>query len=593
MEKIEGKEKSLRELLQSKKYTLHYYQREYRWQRKHVQEMLEDLTTEFLANYRPEHKREDVKKYGVYFMGSIVLAGDENAIIDGQQRLSSLTLLLIYLNNRKAYKIIDPMIFSEAFGTTSFNINVPERQACMTAIYKKENLDAFDKTNASESVKNLCARYKDIQEIFPTNITDEMIPYFCDWLTEKVFFMQILAATEQDAHKIFVTMNDRGLNLTPTEMLKGYLMSEIADNTKRNELNNRWKQTILELREEDKNGEEIFIKAWLRAQYAESNDFDAISGTFHKWVQDNHNRLNINNGADKERFMEAFFYFVRVYFVIRKAENEFKDETKYIYYNAQVNLTLQPLFLMAPICQNDDDKIITQKINFAARFIDLWINFRVANGSSLHYKDIQGYIFRIANSIRRCSIDDLKTKLKNHYNSLNYNADVEIQNLKLNRTNKRYIRNILARITSFIEEQTSGNPHYVEYMTTTTDPFEIEHVLCDKFERFKNEFYDEDEFKGYRNSIGSLLLLRKSINSSLSDSDYDKKLVKYCSTDGNIYAASLGKQTYQNNPRFKNFIAENHLSFEPFDTFGKAEIEKRTRLVVELVNLIWNTEEFQ
>ena len=38
--------------------------------------------------------------YDAYFMGSIVLAGRVNAIIDGQQRFSTLTLLLIYLNNR-------------------------------------------------------------------------------------------------------------------------------------------------------------------------------------------------------------------------------------------------------------------------------------------------------------------------------------------------------------------------------------------------------------------------------------------------------------------------------------------------------------
>ncbi len=232
MEKIDGKAKSLRELLQSKKYTLHYYQREYRWQRKHVEELIDDLTTEFLKNYKPEHLREDVAKYGVYFMGSIVFAGDEKAIIDGQQRLSSLSLLLMYLKNRLTgtSNIIDSMIFSEAYGTKSFNINVPERQDCMTAIYNKE-LDNFDTINVPESVRNLCARYKDIETLFPVEITDEMIPYFCDWLAEKVFFMQILASTAQDAHKIFVTMNDRGLSLTPAEMLKGYLLSEIKDDS--------------------------------------------------------------------------------------------------------------------------------------------------------------------------------------------------------------------------------------------------------------------------------------------------------------------------------------------------------------------------
>ena len=68
------------------------------WQRKHIEELIDDLTAEFLDNYSSEHSRAAVADYGSYFMGSIVLAGRENAIIDGQQRFSSLTLLLMYLN---------------------------------------------------------------------------------------------------------------------------------------------------------------------------------------------------------------------------------------------------------------------------------------------------------------------------------------------------------------------------------------------------------------------------------------------------------------------------------------------------------------
>ena len=183
--------------------------------------------------------------------------------------------------------------------------------------------------------------------------------------------------------------------------------------------------------------------------------------------------------------------------------------------------------------------------------------------------------------------------MKNRCLALNYDSNAAIPKLKINQFTRKYIKNILARITSFIEEQTSGNPHYVEYMTTTADPFEIEHILCDHFERFTSDFTDKNEFDGWRDGIGALLLLRKSINASLNDKNYSDKLDKYCSTQGNIYAASLGKQTYQNNPRFMRFVTENDLLFKPFDKFGKAEIEQRTKLVVELVNLIWNIEEFQ
>lgn len=53
-----------------------------------------------------------------------------------------------------------------------------------------------------------------------------MLLHFCDWIAEKVFFIEIVATTEQDAHKVFVTMNDRGLSLTSTEMLKGYATAQ-------------------------------------------------------------------------------------------------------------------------------------------------------------------------------------------------------------------------------------------------------------------------------------------------------------------------------------------------------------------------------
>lgn len=100
MKKIEGSPKNLKQLLQNTKYSIHYYQREYMWQRKHIEELIDDLTSEFLEYYKTDDPRQAVADYGAYFMGSIVLAGRENAIIDGQQRFSSLTLLLMYLNNR-------------------------------------------------------------------------------------------------------------------------------------------------------------------------------------------------------------------------------------------------------------------------------------------------------------------------------------------------------------------------------------------------------------------------------------------------------------------------------------------------------------
>ena len=606
MKKIEGSPKSLKQLLQNTKYSIHYYQREYMWQRKHIEELIDDLTSEFLDYYVSGDSRQKVQDYGAYFMGSIVLAGRENAIIDGQQRFSSLTLLLMYLNNRlrtlgQSYSMIEQMIFSEAYGTKSFNINVDDRSECMNAIF---NDQPFDITDVGESVKNLYGRYNDIIDVFPADdITDDMLLHFCDWLAEKVFFIEIVATTEQDAHKVFVTMNDRGLSLTSTEMLKGYLLSEIKDDSKREKLNDIWKDKVLILKKDDDKGDETFIKAWLRAQYAETiretkagavnQDFDIIGGSFHKWVRDERDKLGLSSTDDFELFIMKFSKFADVYKIIREAENTFAEETKYIYYNAQVNFTLQPQLLLAPICYEDTWPVIIEKMNLVARFIDLLITARVTNYKSVDYSTIKKYVFNVTKNIRHCSVEDLKDRLKAQYENLAYDPDAALPELRLNSFTKKYIKNMLARITGYIEEQTGVASNYCNYMNTQTkNPFEIEHIITDHYEWFTGEYADQEEFRRWRNSFGALLLLHKSINASLNDSKYDYKLSKYCSNEGNIYTESLGDQAYQNNPKFKKFIADNGLGFKPYAQFSKAEITERIQLLVQLVNLVWNTEMF-
>ena len=594
-----------KQLLQNTKYSIHYYQREYMWQRKHIEELIDDLTSEFLEYYKTDDPRQAVADYGAYFMGSIVLAGRENAIIDGQQRFSSLTLLLMYLNNRlktigQSYNMIETMIFSESFGTKSFNINVEDRQDCMNAIFNDTD---FDTTGAGESVKNLYGRYQDIQDVFPADITDDMLLHFCDWVAEKVFFIEIVATTEQDAHKVFVTMNDRGLSLTSTEMLKGYILSEIKSDSSREKMNGIWKDKVLTLKKDDDKGDETFIKAWLRAHYAETiretkagavnKDFDIIGGSFHKWVRDERDKLGLNGSDDFELFIKKFAKFAEVYERIRRAETTFVEETKYVYYNAQVNFTLQPQLLLAPVCYEDSWPIIIEKINLVARFIDVLIVSRVTNYRSVDYSTIKNFVFNVTKDIRMTDISTLKQKLEQQYINLAFDPAAALSDLRLNSFTKKYIKNILARITGYIEEQTGVASNYCNYMNTQTkNPFEIEHIITDHYEWFTAEYSDQDDFRRWRNSIGALLLLNKSINASLNDAKYDFKLKKYCSNEGNIYTESLGELAYQNNPKFKKFIADNNLGFKAYASFGKNEITERIAVLVDLVKLVWNDDLF-
>ena len=67
------------------------------------------------------------------------------------------------------------------------------------------------------------------------------MPYSTDWLIENVHLVEITAYSDDDAYTIFETMNDRGLRLTATDMLKGYLLANITDPSIRNRASGTWK----------------------------------------------------------------------------------------------------------------------------------------------------------------------------------------------------------------------------------------------------------------------------------------------------------------------------------------------------------------
>lgn len=157
---IDGKGRTVRELLSNRKYSIDYYQREYKWQQKQVIELLDDLATKFLDSHEEGNERSAVASYSHYFLGSIIISDKDGQkfIIDGQQRLTTLTLLLIFLQHEIADveqkgQIAD-LIFSQRFGTRSFNLDIAERTACMEALYKGEE---FHDANGSDAVANILA----------------------------------------------------------------------------------------------------------------------------------------------------------------------------------------------------------------------------------------------------------------------------------------------------------------------------------------------------------------------------------------------------------------------------------------------------
>lgn len=610
MESIDGKARTVSEVLKGKRYAIDYYQREYRWQLKHVQELVEDLTEQFLASYRPEHARSDVAKYGHYFLGSIILSssGGQLFIVDGQQRLTSLTLLLIFLHRRQIDRPdrvhLDDLIYSTKYGVRDFNIAVPERAVIMDSLFKGV---APNTTQASESVQTIVARYGDLEELVPSEVDDAAMPFFCDWLAEKVYLVEITAANDEDAYTIFETMNDRGLSLSPLDMLKGYFLANIKNADQRAEAARVWRDRVEQLRELGKDEPADAVKAWLRAQYAESTrernagaanrDFERIGTEFHRWVGDHEQELGLTTSDAFFKFIcEDFRFYTLQYQRLRKAAEQPAPELEPVYHLACFNFTLQYPLLLAPLKITDSPDIVNRKVRTMARFLDILCARRAVNFLTLTAAAMNYAAFLMMRDARGLSLPDLVGKLSTLLGQQGVDFDGTRDGLRkgfagfgLNQWSKRYIKVLLARMTSFLERQAGMNGTAAQYLVEGKGRFEIEHIWADHYEEHFGEFSSPADFAEYRHRFGDLLLLPKTFNAAFGDLSYEKKREHYFGQ--NLLAQSLHENCYHRNPQFLAWNGSEALGFRPLAKFCKAEIDERQAVYRRLADQVWNPEQ--
>ena len=606
MKKIDGTPKSIRELFTGVKYTIHYYQREYQWQTKQIEELIDDLTEEFFEFYASSDERSKVLEYGHYFMGSIVLTAEDNAIIDGQQRLTSLTLLLIYLyhqlEDEEERAEVLQLIYSKKAGTKTFNIHVPEmpeRYDVMNALLQNDYMDV---SKHSETIRNIYNRYADIKAIMNDTLPKEAIEIFKDWLIDNVDFIRIVAQTEQDAHKIFVSMNDRGLSLTPTEMLKGYLLSKIENDTVRQQANDLWKRRILELKGLGKEEESDFIKNWIRSQYAETirerkknalpGDFDIIGTAFHKWVREHNTHMKLARSKDFEDFvLKQFDKFSQINLDLKKYSATLTKGFEYVFYNANRNFTLQNQLILAAIDPLETKEESDKKIKLVSCFLDLYFTRRIFNYKTVDYSSIVYNVFMLSKKIRRKPLLELLDICKQEITGMEFQLET-IDEFRLNGWTIRYMLHILSRVTDYIETKSGIPSNFNNYINREIkNPYDIEHIICDHHDRFVAEYPEKETFDKHRNKFGGLLLLPMDKNRSLNDLNFDKKLPIYFGE--NLLAKSLNNDCYTNNPQFKKFCDNEGLGFKAYSVFDKPALLERQELYEELAKKIWNVNQLE
>ncbi len=603
---IDGKGKTIKEILFARKFYIDYYQREYKWQTKQVEELINDLVGVFLHEYAAEHDRDQVANYDHYFLGSVIVSrkGGKDYVIDGQQRLTTLSLLIMWLLHRLKELGEDPadlaqLVYSKKHGKVSFNLDVEERRPVMEAIYNSTEIEEDD---LSESCQNMLARFREIGDIFPDDLEKEPLPFFADWLVENVHLVEITAYSDDVAYTIFETMNDRGLSLSPTDMLKGYLLANITNEDDRAAATVEWKRLISELRLQDpdsdnKEADADFFKAWLRSQHADSirerkknaspGEWDRIGTEFHRWLREKSAALKLSTPKAYKSFIcDQMAFYAKWYIQITAAEWAPIPGLENIYHNAWHQFTHQASMLLAAIQPADSPNVIRLKFRLVAKYIDIFLTRRLCNFTKIDYNTMQYNVFTVVRDIRGKTpskiADVLKKRLAEQPESLD-----GFSTFYLNQWSHKPIKRMLARFIDFVEVGSGGKARFEEFLTARGKrAYEVEHIWADKFSRHKDEFDHPTDFADYRSRLGDLLLLPKTFNASYGDETYSTKLKHYVEHD--ILAKSLHRQGYEHNPGFKKLIKESGLPFQPHDEFKKADLDARQALYRAIADRIWD-----
>ncbi|MDT0507454.1 DUF262 domain-containing HNH endonuclease family protein [Novosphingobium sp. MMS21-SN21R] len=252
--KISGAEYPLSKIFSSDfEYVIPSYQRPYAWGADQASELFEDLLA--------FHQAEDEEGY---FLGSIVLIKSEDRpfaeVIDGQQRLTTLTILLAamacahdgaYRDELRTY-ITEPGKELEGIKAKP-RLSLRERDRQFFAKYIQGldldtllDLDAASLSNESQqNIQNNCAHF--VKDIASSLGGREALKSFVTFLLTRCYLVVVSTPSQASAFRVFSVMNSRGLDLQPTDIIKADMIGKIKGEEDRQKYNDKWEEMEVDL----------------------------------------------------------------------------------------------------------------------------------------------------------------------------------------------------------------------------------------------------------------------------------------------------------------------------------------------------------
>ena len=306
---ISGAEYPLAKIFSSDfEYLIPSYQRPYAWTVDQTSELFDDLYDFYLT-----------EKDEGYFLGSIVLIKEETRpraeVIDGQQRLTTLTILLASLAAQVNGKerdtlqryIIEPGNEFEGLDQKP-RLTLRERDKEFFAEYVQElnftGLLALGRQSLeNESQKNIQANSRLLLERLSARFGDDLetIRAFVKFLLQRCFLVAVSTPSQQSAFRVFSVMNSRGLDLQPTDIIKADVIGKLPTAAAQESYNERWEDMEVALGRSGFN--DLF--GFVRMVYAKEKAKRALLEEFRRYLLDRVPSPQALVGEVLEPFAEA------------------------------------------------------------------------------------------------------------------------------------------------------------------------------------------------------------------------------------------------------------------------------------------------
>lgn len=593
-------------------YYIDFYQRDYKWTEEPVRRLLDDIFYGFDVTYQKnsslDPKPETVAaRYPWYYL-STYLTNTINGrvyVVDGQQRLTTLTLVLINLlhraeqQNSKLKGWIGSKIAGQTGYQTQFWMNHERHAATLQALFEdQEQIPIESGVTAENMVQNydLIDTYLD-QKLDTPHKFETFVFYFLHRLV-----LINLSVEQTDVPMVFEVINDRGVRLRPYEILKGKLLGQIDKiELDSGHFNEKWEACVNRINRHKPDEIDAFFTYLLKAKFADNRKAgQRFDSDYHREIfkPDLNAKLQFERNPSRVKIFlnEDMDYYTKLYDRIwRLAE---KEEPGYeaTYYNRLNEMDSQFLLMLSACTVNDPEE--DEKLKLIPHNIDrLFSLLRLQR--SYDSNEFSDAIFEVSTGVRDKEASQIsavfETKLaellaKRRVTEVTNTFDYgQFKNTSIPDIPARFTRYFFARVDRFIARGTnSGEKHPFGDLVTktgTVNGFHIEHILSHNKENLAHFDGKEEQFEAERNRLGGVLLLKGRDNISSNNESYSKKLKSYAKTLH--WNETLRDDSYKSKKDFEAFMARTGLEFSPCQIFGRDELEQRQRLLFEISKLMW------